>query len=1240
MSNVARILLAVVLVAIAVLSASPQAMAQCGPRYVAASGSTDTGNNCLSAATPCATINHAISVACPNDAIQVGEGTYVEDVLVDRALFVNSSGDNAQTILRGTGATDSVRILESGTTLNGFAVSGPTGHACVRIGDAAHPGVRSIQISNDNISGCTVGVVVDSVGTTGDWVRINGNIIANHVADGTPDGGTGVLIVGGAGRVEVRQDNIQNNEGAGVKLLAGANDTLYVAANTMTGNGRGALATGRAAIEAHGAVDLRVEGNYVTGHTGVAGDDGRGLLIDGIDGGQVVCNQFRDNDSGLEVAGVVDELQVLHNRFAAQTGNAVLVQPGSAAGTHVNETLFVGNATAVRNLDPTPLDARHCWWGSADGPSGAGGSGDPVVGPLDLSEMVARALEPVLARAPAVGGWSHGAGAACYDTLQPAIDANPTGGLILVGKGELRGHATITRPMALEGLPGFVLYEWCGGCRPSVIDGTQLSGARTPALTISNVSGVHLKNLTFHGAGMGSPQCFGGHEDSEIGLDLQNVKNSLFEFLDFRENGTTDLRLFGDSDDNVIDGIYLDGMIRDGDNEDRCGHRSREGILIDGGPRTCESGAGAFAERNHVFNSQTYHITRSIKLRYARETEIATSVIHGVPSDEWPETDAVNIWIEASDDTWIHDNPEIANRGVRTAIKILGSQSCEAADSARTLIENSTINMIENGGVGIHFAHDAGSNGAPRDTAVSCSTIEGAWTGVVADWVDGNHVSLTDIVADTHGVTNNTAEPLTVGDSWWGDPSGPSGEGPGSGTSVSANVLYPGFLTSSARDDADVDGYSECQGDSDDTDPAVSPNDICDGNDNDLDGSIDEDFVPQDTSCGTGPCSRTGATFCSAGAVGDSCEPGQPLGPTDETCDNVDDDCDGSTDEEFPTTPRNCGVGVCERTGGTACVNGQVEDSCTPGDPLSPDDATCDGQDDNCNGASDEDFVPGPTSCGVGVCQSSGVSSCDGGVYNDTCVPGPPLNEVDDTCDGVDDDCDGTADDGYVVTPTSCGFGACARTGELVCEGGSAHDTCVPGTPAAPTDEICDGQDDDCDGSTDEDYTTTTTVCGIGTCARLGWLVCEDGDVVEDCTPGEPTTEICNGVDDDCDGSADNNIPVPFGPVDLALRTLTSKSTELTWAQPVPGPGALSDLLRGILGTLGAGYATSTERCLAAYYEGTTWLDKDTPLPGDGYWFLVRARNCAGISSYDSGDDAGLVGSRDPGIAASPNACP
>ncbi len=140
-----------------------------------------------------------------------------------------------------------------------------------------------------------------------------------------------------------------------------------------------------------------------------------------------------------------------------------------------------------------------------------------------------------------------------------------------------------------------------------------------------------------------------------------------------------------------------------------------------------------------------------------------------------------------------------------------------------------------------------------------------------------------------------------------------------------------------------------------------------------------------------------------------------PISVEDTTCDNVDDDCDGTVDDDFVSSGTSCGVGACGSSGSISCVGGSVEDSCTPGTPLDNDDDTCDGVDDDCDGIADEDFEEGPTGCGVGSCAATGLATCSNGMLDDSCSPGAPLDSDDDTCDQVDDDCDGDLDEDVVA---------------------------------------------------------------------------------------------------------------------------------------------------------------------------------------------------------------------------------
>ncbi|MCB9492500.1 MAG: PKD domain-containing protein, partial [Dehalococcoidia bacterium] len=306
----------------------------------------------------------------------------------------------------------------------------------------------------------------------------------------------------------------------------------------------------------------------------------------------------------------------------------------------------------------------------------------------------------------------------------------------------------------------------------------------------------------------------------------------------------------------------------------------------------------------------------------------------------------------------------------------------------------------------------------------------------------------------------------------------------------------------------------------------------CDGVDDDCDGTEDEDYPPLPTSCGVGACGAAGAMSCVAGTEVDSCTPGTPAA-ADATCDAIDDDCDGTDDEDYAPTATSCGVGACSASGATACSAGAVVDSCSPGIPAA-NDATCDAIDDDCDGAEDEDYASLATGCGIGACSAVGATSCAGGAVIDSCSPGAPAAS-DATCDSIDDDCDGVDDEDYLSLPTACGIGECAASGATSCVAGGVVDSCDPGAPTS--DANCDALDQDCDGASDEDYLSTPTACGVGACAAAGALVCSAGAVVDTCAPGTPAPSdaVCDAVDEDCDGATDED----FSPYCAADATVT-----------------------------------------------------------------------------------------------------
>jgi hypothetical protein len=286
-------------------------------------------------------------------------------------------------------------------------------------------------------------------------------------------------------------------------------------------------------------------------------------------------------------------------------------------------------------------------------------------------------------------------------------------------------------------------------------------------------------------------------------------------------------------------------------------------------------------------------------------------------------------------------------------------------------------------------------------------------------------------------------------------------------------------------------------------------------------------------------CMSAGDCDDSVNCTIDTCDNGScSHEPDDGLC------AEGSTcDVETGCPPRVCSNDA-ECNDGVACngVEVCVEMACAAGPPID---------------CSDED------PCTADLCDEPNRGECvhttvdaDGDGFGDAMCPevgGVPASDCNDDnpdafpeapelCNGIDDDCNVVCDDSFTCCRGEIGTcpTMCGTTGTRVCNTSCSWDVCVPPP------EMCNGVDDNCTGGADEIFACVQGASEACTtsCGSMGTRTCQGDCTWTDCMPPE---ETCSGRDDDCDSNVDEGFDcVQNSVADCATSCMTTGTRTCT----------------------------------------------------------------------------------------------
>jgi len=701
------------------------------------------------------TIQAAIDAASPGDTINVHDGTYTENVVVNKQLTIQSVNGRDFTTVQAADVNDHVfHVTANHVNISGFKVDGVDDN--VNKDGMFLDGVEHCKIQDNLVKNNWIGINLKSS---------NNNEITNNIAI--------------------------SNHMFGINLLF-SND------NKITGNT--ANSTGYGGINLSSSSDNIVSKNIANSnlYEGIHLSTPRDEPVS--TGNEITGNTMSNNgENGFMLEGATTGNEIIGNTISNNVKSGICWFPWYVGGrdnpAHYNNIFGNGEYGVYDQVYTTEtVNATNNWWGDASGPSGVGpGSGDAVSTNVDYCPWLLYPYPQPLTDVYVDDDW---AGSSCGDevetgkyfginafaTIQDGID-NVSGSTVHVAEGTYNAALGETFPITVD--KANLTIQSNGTAANTFIDGGGPGPNPVVKITADNVTfdGFTVQNaargIWLDGAsGCTISNNIGSNLQFGDGIYLENsANNNTISGNDFSNNAVDyGIQVYESNGNEIVGNTFnsITGWMNTGifmqyaDNNlihDNTTNSNKKGIWMDIG---CD---GNKIYENEVSHNTGGGVRYGIYLFNAHDNEIYDN---NAISDN-----TVGIMVENSPDNEIYGNLITGN----SEKGIYLFWGCGSHTSGNEIYDN---DITSNTDIGIKLS---GAN--CHDNPINCNNIFGN---------------------TNFGVNDTTGNVVDATYNWWGNAGGPDDPDEnlgGPGDKTSADVTVTPWLTAPS-DDPDGDGLPTC----------------------------------------------------------------------------------------------------------------------------------------------------------------------------------------------------------------------------------------------------------------------------------------------------------------------------------------------------------------------------------------------------------------------------------------------